>query len=163
MTIRDSYVEHFGEEQATKVEESALTHMRDVSAGHREDSWGSDPFRYHLLACISFDCFTVEKNREYHGITVPLDDVRAWALEHADLHLHDGDIPDFIAFTIGVYYSWIDWDKAGTSPPEHWRDAEAEIQVWRDRSPEEALNEMVKLAEEMIDTMNDHGDFEEEN
>lgn len=162
MTVRDSYVEHFGEDQATKVEESALGHMRSVSDSHRDDSWGTDPFRYHLLACISFDCFTVEKNRVYHGITVPLADVRAWALEYADLHEHDGDIPDYLGFMVGAYYPWINWERAGTTPPDHWKDAESDLKEWRDKSPQEALDEMKRLAEEMIGTLNDHGDFEGE-
>lgn len=156
MTVRHSFVEHFGEEQAVKVEESALTHMRDVSESHKNDKWGDDPFQYHLLTCIAFDCFTKPMNREYHGITVPLDELKAWVLEYGDLYSYAGDIPDYLALMVGQYNTWINWEKAGAEPPANMASGEAELDRWRSMTASESMIEMTRLAQEIL---TDHGDY----
>lgn len=162
MTVRHSFVEHFGEDQATKIEEASLTHMQSSNVAHKEDKWGSDPFQYHLLACIGSDCFTVQKNRDYHGITIPLEELRAWVLEFGDLHAFEGDLPDYLALFVGAYNSWINWEKAGVEPPADMAENDAELNRWRSMSMDEALEEMKRMAEEMMGSLNDHGDFEGE-
>jgi hypothetical protein len=120
MTIRTSFVEHFGEENATKIEEAALMHMAEgplpVPSVHAKDDWGPDPFRYLFLTCIARDCLT--RWREWHGIKVEYEDLLAWSLEHADLHAHEGDLPDYMAALAGAYNPWINWAKAGDTEPE---------------------------------------------
>lgn len=156
MTVRNSFVDHFGEEQASKVEESALMHLSHVSEGHKHDKWGDDPFQYHLLTCIAFDCFTRDKNRKYHGITVPLEELKAWALEYGDLYLYRGDIPDYLALMVGAYHPWINWKKAGEEPPANMEENESELNRWREMSFPESINEMHRLAQEIL---GNHGDF----
>lgn len=126
MTIRTSFVEHFGEENATRVEEAALSHLTEGPFPsldvHADDKWGPDPFRYLFLTCVARDCFT--RWRKYHRIDAEYEDILAWALEHADLHEYEGDLPDYIAMLIGAYTPWINWVKMGTPEPEsteEWR------------------------------------------
>lgn len=120
MTIRTSFVEHFGEDNALHVEEAALMHLAEGPfphlSVHANDKWGDDPFRYLFLACIGHDCFT--RWREWHRIDAEYEEILAWALEFGDLHLHTGDMPDYLALMAGAYNPWINWQKIGREEPE---------------------------------------------
>jgi hypothetical protein len=101
MSTRKSFVEHFGEDQATKIEGAAQEHKNGV-----HDKTGSDPFRWAVAICIGFQCLEKESFRAYHGITLPFDDFKTWVIDHGDLANHDGDF-DYLAMLAGVYTDFI--------------------------------------------------------
>lgn len=150
MTIRTSFVEHFGEENAVKVEEAALMHMAEGPAVpeslqvHAKDNWGPDPFKYLFLCCIARDCFT--RWREWHGIKAEYEDLLAWSLEYADLHNHEGDLPDYMAALAGAYNPWINWAKAGDTEPTG-------TDLFRERNIEWAHMTEVEYAAEQVVNM----------
>lgn len=115
-SIRDSFVAHFGEEQATRIEEAALTHTGQAGDVHANDNWGTDPFQYMLLAVISYQCVEKPSYAEHHGITVPFDEFRAWVLAYGDLGSYDGDPPDYISLVLGIFNDWI---KQEETTPNH--------------------------------------------
>lgn len=99
MSCRDSFVEHFGEEQAQRIESAAREHQDT-------NDKGSDPFRWAIAITIGYECFTKAKYRVYHGITAPVDEVKTWVREHCPLAEHDGDI-DVLAAVIGTYNEYL--------------------------------------------------------
>lgn len=103
MTVRLSFVDRFGEAEASRIEEAAAMHygwhmMRE------EISAGSDPFRTCIAICIGFECLSTY--REDHGIEASEEDLRSWVIEHGDLKNHDGDF-DGLALLIGEYQNWM--------------------------------------------------------
>jgi hypothetical protein len=132
MTIRTSFVEHFGEENAVRVEEAALAHLAEGPFPHldvhADDKWGPDPFGYLFLVCIGRDCFT--RWRKWHKMTPEYEEILAWALEHANLHEFEGDLPDYMAMLAGAYNPWINWERAGSEEPEHTDDFRARNIEW---------------------------------
>ena len=94
---RDSFVEHFGEEEAQNVEAAALLHEDTLF-----DERGSDPFRWAICICIGFQCMELDKYRSHHGITTPWKTLKQWIKEHGDLQNHDGDV-DTLAHGAGMY------------------------------------------------------------
>lgn len=118
MSIRESFVSMFGEDQAVRIEEAALQHMNGMGQVHSQDSWGSDPFRYMILGAIGWECVT--RFAEFHGITIDPVAFQLWVLDHADLHEHDGDMPDYLSLMAGAYLGWINWAKAGIELPRAW-------------------------------------------
>jgi hypothetical protein len=107
VTVRESFVARFGEDQAVAIENASRDHMTMDSSIHAEDSLGSDPFKYHFLNAVSYECISRPRFREHHGITADLDAMRDWALTEGDLGGHDGDVPDYLALLVGVYDEWI--------------------------------------------------------
>lgn len=101
MTTRESFVEHFGEEQAWRVEQAALEHRNGV-----HDNPGSDPFRWAIAITIGYECFTRSEFREYHRITVPVEEIKAWICKHGDLRNHDGDV-DYMSMFCGRYDEYV--------------------------------------------------------
>lgn len=103
-----------------RVEESALMHLGEGPTPHLDphanDKWGPDPFKYLFLVCVGRDCFT--RWRAWHKMDMEYEDVLAWALEYADLHEFEGDVPDFLAMLAGAYNPWINWAKHGEEEPE---------------------------------------------
>lgn len=154
MSIRESFAQHFGEANAVRVEEASIGHQNDDKMNHGRDSWGKDPFKYHLLNCVSHQCFS--KFAGHHGFDVPVDEVREWALEYADLHEYDGDIPDFIGMLAGAYAPWINWERAGIEMPEMWQNFDADVARWEAMSTEEHLAELHRLIEQGIELLNYH-------
>jgi hypothetical protein len=145
MSIRESFVARFGEECATRVEEAALGHLTEGPFPHldlhADDKWGPDPFKYLFLVAIGRDCFT--RWRKYHGIDAEYEDILAWALESADLHEYQGDMPDYLALLAGAYNCWINWEKQGTSEPEN-------TEEWRRRNLDWAHMSDVEFAAETV-------------
>lgn len=136
MSIRESFVSHFGEDNAVRVEEAALMHMAEGPAPHldphADDSWGSDHFKYLFLVCIGRDCFT--RWRAWHTMDMSYEEVLAWALEFAELHAFDGDIPDFLALMAGAYNPWINWQRSGKDEPEDTEEFRVRNLEWANMS-----------------------------
>lgn len=105
VSVRVSFTQHFGEDDAVRIEEASIQHINDASDVHGNDNWGSDPFRYHLLNCIGHEC--LGRFRKYHGINAEAELIRTWVLEEGGLAYYDGDIPDYIALMAGAYSDWI--------------------------------------------------------
>lgn len=101
MSVRASFVERFGEDQAVALEAAAEEHKNGV-----HDNKGSDPFKWVLCICIGYECFTEEHYRAYHGVTAAADEIRDWAVECADLGTHNGD-SDYIALFSGIYDAYL--------------------------------------------------------
>jgi hypothetical protein len=157
MTVRDSFVAHFGEANATRVEEASLGHINDLSNGdvHKDDSMGTDPFQYALLNCVSRDCFT--QWSDYHGFQgMPIEDVRTWAITHAHLHEFDGDIPDYLGLFAGAYHPWLNWEEMGQEMPT-WAQTAADNQSrWEKMPTEQLIQELQTLAAEGMRLLNHH-------
>jgi hypothetical protein len=98
MNCREKFVEQFGAEQAVKLEVAAESHSNGVNSGRR----GSDPFKWVLLICIGYDCAKKQGFREYHGITIPWEELKQWIKDRADLGSHDGD-SDYLSLFAGTY------------------------------------------------------------
>jgi len=155
MSIRDSFVEHFGEDNAVRVEEAALMHMSEGPFPHldphADDKWGSDHFKYLFLVCIARDCFT--RWRAWHTMDMSYEDVLAWALEHGDLHDFDGDVPDFLALMAGAYNPWINWASRGDEEPEHTEEFRVRNLEWANMSEVEFAARRVVDMESLKATM----------
>jgi hypothetical protein len=157
MTVRDSFAQHFGEENALRVEEASVGHINDPGAQevHADDQWGTDPFRYHLMNCISHDCFTTFA--AFHGFTdLTVEEVRAWAVEHADLHEMDGDIPDYLGLFAGAYHPWMNWARMGQERPAWSLTAEANIERFKDLPLDQLIAELKALADVGTRLLNEH-------
>jgi len=97
--LMENFAAHFGMEQAEAVLAAGFMHNNDV---HNDP--GSDIFRWAVLLCIGYECFT--RFRDDHGITVPEEDLRKWVLEEAELLIHDGDC-DYLGLIAGAYDTWL--------------------------------------------------------
>ena len=98
---RDSFVQHFGEEDARNIELAAAEHKNGI-----HDEKGSDPFRWAITICIGFQCAELDSYREYHGITAPWMEIQQWIKDHGDLSIHDGDV-DYIMLALGGYNEYV--------------------------------------------------------
>lgn len=159
MSIRESFVEQFGEDVATKIEEASIGHINDDPVNHANDNWGSDPFRYHFMNCITHECLS--RFAAHHGIEADLVDLMIWSRQNAGLLLFDGDQPDYIGLIAGAYHPWIDWEASGVEPPESWNGFEVRRQRLEMMTPEERAADMMRLANEAMRMLNDHGYFSE--
>lgn len=105
-TIRQSFVDQFGEDDAQKIEAAANVHLGvDVPGVHDGDDRGTSEFRYLFLGAIGWEC--VSRFREDHGIEATTEDMRKWALEHGQLGEHEGTPPDYLALLAGAYQGWL--------------------------------------------------------
>src|SRR5690349_18531574 len=105
MTARESFVARFGEADAVAIETASQAHMSGAFSMHGDDNLGSEPFKYHFLNAIGYEC--VGRYRESHGIAASAEDMQRWALDEGDLGSHDGDVPDYLALICGTYTDWI--------------------------------------------------------
>lgn len=101
MTIRTAFAEKFGEDQAAAVVAAAEGHRNGV-----HDDPGSDYFKWALCIAIGHECITEPRYRDEHGITAPVDDLKAWIKAEADLGSHDGDM-DYLAAIAGAYDEYL--------------------------------------------------------
>jgi len=101
MSVRNSYVERFGEQQAAALEDAAVEHNNDVHPNK-----GSDPFKWVVLICIGYECVEKPDFAKHHGITVPWADFKSWAIANGELKTHDGDC-DYIALFVGKYNEFV--------------------------------------------------------
>ena len=97
MSVRTSFEERFGAEQADKLYAAAVGHSNGV-----HDRPGSDPFRWAVAIAIGYQCAEVDSYRASHGITAPWPEVQQWIKDEADLAHHDGDV-DYLSLFAGVY------------------------------------------------------------
>ena len=111
MSIRESFVTRFSEEQAKCIEDAAFMHTNGV-----HDERGSDSFKWAICICLGSQCMDVDSYRKYHDITVPWDELKKWIKEEADLVSHDGDV-DFLAAFCGVYNEYM---------PDTWHEKDGE-------------------------------------
>lgn len=88
MSVRESFVQRFGEEQAARIEAAAHEHMN----GPNSENKGSDAFRWAIAIVIGYQCAEVARYRESHEITAPWSGIQQWIKEHGDLVNHDGDV-----------------------------------------------------------------------
>jgi hypothetical protein len=103
-SVRGSFVEHFGEDQAALLESAANQHDNEIHPNR-----GSDPFKWACLICIGYDC--VKRCAEYHGLSVDPEEFRTWCVEHGELASHDGDC-DFLSLATGEYASFVKMEEA---------------------------------------------------
>jgi hypothetical protein len=100
MSIRESFVEHFGEADAYAVECAAAEHMNPYNSERK----GDDHFLWAIVICIGSECMS--RYSDYHGIKAPWEEVRAWIKNHANIGEHIGDI-DYLAMFVGLYQEFI--------------------------------------------------------
>ena len=99
-TMREQFVQRFGEADAVAIERAACEHKNGI-----HDKMGSDPFRWALLICIGYECMSRFAN--YHQIATPFAEIDTWMLEHtADFAAYDGD-SDFLALFGGAYDKYV--------------------------------------------------------
>ena len=98
---RTLFAAQFGDEQAEAIQSAAEGHKNGV-----HDRYGSDKFKWALTICIGHECFTNDSYRAEHGITAPVDEVKQWIKDEADLASHDGDF-DFLAAMAGAYEEYL--------------------------------------------------------
>lgn len=101
MSVRESFEQRFGSEQADALVSAAEQHDNDVHSNR-----GSDPFKWAVLIAIGYQCVEIDEYRDSHGITVPWDDFRDWAKTDADLASHDGDC-DYLSLMCGKYNEYM--------------------------------------------------------
>jgi hypothetical protein len=101
-TLQEAFAERFGADQAAAIVAAAEMHDNDA-----HDNRGSEPFRWALSIAIGYECFTNDGYREYHGITAPADDIKAWIKAEADLGSHDGDV-DYLGAICGAYDEYVE-------------------------------------------------------
>lgn len=102
MSVRESFVEIFGKEQAHRIELAANEHSNDVNS----TSKGADPFKWAVLVCIGYECVSRPSFAQYHQITIGQDKFKEWCLEHGELGTHDGD-SDYLALFCGTYEPYL--------------------------------------------------------
>jgi len=105
-SIRNSFVDHFGEEQARAIERAAISHENGI-----HDRRGSDPFRWAICICLGYKCMENEAYRQEHEVTIPWSDLDSWIIEHGNLTEHDGDV-DYLALFCGVYEKYVSQELA---------------------------------------------------
>ena len=101
VSVRVSYVEAFGEDEALSIEAAADEHKNGV-----HDKAGSDAFRWAIAICLGFQCAEVDSYRESHSIKAPWSEIQQWIKNHGDLENHDGDV-DFIMLAVGGYDEYV--------------------------------------------------------
>lgn len=100
--IRASFVEHFGEDEASRIEGAANLHANGINSRNE----GLDPFRWAICITIGYECWTRPRFREWHGFTASIADLKRWVKEHGHLANHDGD-SDFLAGAAGCYEEYL--------------------------------------------------------
>lgn len=102
MSVRASFVEKFGENEALRFEKAAEEHRAGTFGRDTGRRKGSDPFKWAICIVIGFECASKESYRRHHGIEAPWDDVKRWIKDQAQLQTHDGDF-DYLALFSGAY------------------------------------------------------------
>lgn len=102
MNTRQSYVNRFGESEATAIERAAAHHANGINDRDK----GSDSFRWAITVCIGYECFTNEEYRNYHGINASADNIKGWIREHGELNKHDRDV-DYLCLFVGGYSEYM--------------------------------------------------------
>jgi hypothetical protein len=98
---RESFVARFGEDQACAIEKAAEGHKNGI-----HDNPGNDPFRWAIAICIGYQCMEKEEYRAFHGITVPVEEVKAWCQGDGDLAGYSGDVA-YVGLFASAYNGWV--------------------------------------------------------
>lgn len=101
-SIRESFVERFGEEEALIMVSAAEEHANGVN----DENKGSDSFRWAICIAIGYQCFELDSYRKYHGFRAPYSEIQQWIMEDANLKEHDGDY-DYLSLMTGKYNRYI--------------------------------------------------------
>ena len=100
--IRKKFVEEWGEELASKIEEAAESHRNGVN-----DREASDYFQWALIICIGHRCLEKRKNRKYHRIPqLNWKKLKKWIRDNANLGEYMGDV-DYLSLFAGDYDYYI--------------------------------------------------------
>ena len=98
MSVRESFANKFGEEQALAVEAAAEEHRNGLNDRNK----GSDPFKWVISIALGYQCMELDGYREYHNITANWDEIKTWIKEECHLETHDGDC-DLLGAFCGCY------------------------------------------------------------
>ena len=104
--IKERFIKQFGDEEANKIIDAALSHGNGVN----NNNYGSSKFRWAITICLGYDCMTTY--RDDHGIKPPWEELKQWIKDYADLGSHDGDV-DYISAFCGVYDEFINKEEKG--------------------------------------------------
>lgn len=107
LSVRESFVRQFGEEEAQALEVAAESHKNGIHNEH-----GSDKFKWVICICIGHQCFEKDRYREHHGIKATFEDIKSWCIEEGELDTHDGAV-DYIALLAGIYDGFMPIKEAG--------------------------------------------------
>lgn len=102
MSVRSSFVEHFGEVEAASFEAAANEHGNGINDVNK----GDDPFKWVILIVIGYQCAEKDNYRDHHGIAAPWPKVQAWIKAHAHLDTHNGD-SDYLCLLAGGYKDYV--------------------------------------------------------
>jgi len=91
----------FGQDQVDLLMAAATEHKNGV-----HDDPKGNPFRWSVLICIGFECFSRPKFREYHGFTMEHDAAKQWFVDRSALHDYHGDV-DYLSLMAGSYGEWM--------------------------------------------------------
>ena len=100
MSVRDKFVELFGEDDCKAIEKAASEHH----GWGQERNRGSDPFKWALCVCIGWEC--IGRFSEYHGIKADPAALKEAIKKHGELASHDGGL-DMLSAIAGVYNEYI--------------------------------------------------------
>jgi hypothetical protein len=95
VTVRDSFIEHFGAKNASAIESAAIQHNHET---HKNP--GNDTFQWSICMVLSYQC--VEQFAADHEIGISNEDFLQWVRDHADLDNYDGDV-DALGLAVGCY------------------------------------------------------------
>lgn len=98
MSIRESFVAQFGEDEAKALERAAEEHRSSVGPVDK----GDDPFQWVIIMCIGFECISKSSYRTYHQILAPYEELKSWIRDNAHLTEYEGSW-DELAKSAGLY------------------------------------------------------------
>ena len=102
MSIRKQFAAEFGEKEAARIEAAAIEHGNGIN----NKNIGSDPFKWALLICIGYECFSRDRFRKYHGIKAKAVNIKKWIKKQGHLELHNGDC-DYLSLLSGAYNEYM--------------------------------------------------------
>jgi hypothetical protein len=101
MSVRESFVAQFGEENALALEAAAREHENGMHPNQ-----GADPFKWTLMLVLSFQCAELPHYQEHHGISLDWPSFQQWIKDHGELASYDGDV-DVLALVCEVYTEYM--------------------------------------------------------
>lgn len=104
-SVREGFVQLFGEDLAAAIDRAANEHGDSWSSGNK--GRGSDEFKWALCQCIGFDCIVKPQYMIHHEINPEAGPaIKQWIREHGELDTHDGDV-DILALMTGAYLEYM--------------------------------------------------------
>ncbi len=102
-SVRDSFVETFGEETADKLYAAAVYHGNGINDHNK----GSDSFKWALAITIGYECFTRPEFAAWHKINPEAGPaIKQWIKDEGHLESHDGDF-DYLSLLDGHYTEYM--------------------------------------------------------